>query len=128
VARKLRFLQAQGMKVAIDDFGTGHCSLSYLMTFPLDYLKIDRGFINAIEGLEIETPVLDAIITLCHKLKLEVLGEGVETALQLAYLQQRQVTFIQGYYYARPVASQTFLRWLEEHGSQPLSGIVSASH
>ena len=61
-------------------------------------------------------------------LKLEVLGEGVETALQLAYLQQRQVTFIQGYYYARPVASQTFLRWLEEHGSQPLSGIVSASH
>ena len=128
VARKLRFLQAQGMKVAIDDFGTGHCSLSYLMTFPLDYLKIDRGFINAIEGLEIETPVLDAIINLCHKLKLEVLGEGVETALQLTYLQQRQVTFIQGYYYARPVASQTFLRWMEEHGTQPLSGITSAPH
>lgn len=128
VAHKLRFLQAQGMKVAIDDFGTGHCSLSYLMTFPLDYLKIDRGFINAIEGLEIETPVLDAIINLCHKLKLEVLGEGVETALQLAYLQQRQVTFIQGYFYARPVASQTFLRWLKEHGSQPLTDVVSAPH
>jgi len=120
VSRKLRYLQSHGMKVAIDDFGTGHCALSYLMTFPLDYLKIDRGFINAIEGLEIETPVLDAIINLCHKLQLEVLGEGVETALQFQYLQQRGVVFIQGYYYARPMDNNQLRAWLNQQGRQPL--------
>ncbi|BAN99351.1 hypothetical protein E05_45850 [Plautia stali symbiont] len=120
VSRKLRYLQSHGMKVAIDDFGTGHCALSYLITFPLDYLKIDRGFINAIEGLEIETPVLDAIINLCHKLQLEVLGEGVETALQFQYLQQRGVVFIQGYYYARPMDNNQLRAWLNQQGRQPL--------
>lgn len=120
VARKLRYLQSHGMKVAIDDFGTGHCSLSYLLTFPLDYLKIDRGFINAIEGLEVETPVLDAIINLCHKLELAVLGEGVETSIQFAYLKQRGVVFIQGYYYARPMDNDRLRAWLNEQGRQPL--------
>nr|MBA2817404.1 putative cyclic-di-GMP phosphodiesterase AdrB [Candidatus Pantoea persica] len=108
VARKLDRLRAEGMKVAIDNFGTGHCSLSCLQTFSLDYLKIDHGFINAIESLSGETPVLDAIITLSHKLQLEVLGEGVETALQYRYLHQRGVTFIQGYY-ARPMDNRAFV-------------------
>lgn len=120
VARKLDRLRADGMKVAIDDFGTGHCSLSYLQTFSLDYLKIDRGFINAIESLSGETPVLDAIITLSHKLQLEVLGEGVETALQYLYLRQRGVTFIQGYYYALPMDNSTLIAWLAEHTHQPI--------
>ncbi|MEZ3500865.1 EAL domain-containing protein [Pantoea sp. KPR_PJ] len=120
VARKLDRLRAEGMKVAIDDFGTGHCSLSYLQTFALDYLKIDRGFINAIESLSGETPVLDAIINLSHKLQLEVLGEGVETSLQYLYLRQRGVTFIQGYYYACPMDNCTLIAWLAEYGQQPL--------
>lgn len=120
VAKKLNLLRNEGMKVAIDDFGTGHCSLSYLQTFALDYLKIDRGFINAIESLSGETPVLDAIINLSHKLQLEVLGEGVETALQYLYLRQRGVTFIQGYYYAFPMDNHALTTWLAEHGQQPL--------
>ncbi len=106
VADKLERLRAAGMKVAIDDFGTGHCSLSYLQTFALDYLKIDRGFINAIESLDGETPVLDAIISLSHKLKLQVLGEGVETALQFHYLQQHGVSFVQGYFLCPPYGKQ----------------------
>ena len=120
VARKLDRLRADGLKVAIDDFGTGHCSLSYLQTFSLDYLKIDRGFINAIESLSGETPVLDAIIALSHKLKLEVLGEGVETKMQYLYLRQRGVTFIQGYYYALPLNNHAFIAWLAEHAHQPM--------
>lgn len=120
VARKLALLRTQGIKVAIDDFGTGHCSLSYLQTFPLDYLKIDRGFINAIEQLDGETPVLDAIINLSHKLALKVLGEGVETSLQLQYLQNRGVVFIQGYYYAHPMDNDTLLAWLKVKGCMPL--------
>ena len=120
VARKLDALREVGIKVAIDDFGTGHCSLSYLMTFSLDYLKIDRGFINAIESLGGETPVLDAIINLSFKLRLQVLGEGVETPLQLLYLQQRGVVFIQGYYYAQPMSNSALKIWLKEKGPLPI--------
>ncbi|WP_277972524.1 EAL domain-containing protein [Pantoea agglomerans] len=120
VARKLEQLRGCGMKVAIDDFGTGHCSLSYLQTFTIDYLKIDRGFINAIESLEGRTPVLDAIIQLSHELELEVLGEGVETALQFSYLQRRGVVFIQGYYYARPMDNTALVAWLTDRGEQPI--------
>jgi len=120
VARKLEQLRRCGMKVAIDDFGTGHCSLSYLQTFTLDYLKIDRGFINAIESLDGETPVLDAIINLSHSLALEVLGEGVETELQFRYLQQRGVVYIQGFYYARPMDNRALTTWLVQQENQPL--------
>nr|WP_312240537.1 EAL domain-containing protein [Pantoea sp.] len=120
VARKLSQLRAQGIKVAIDDFGTGHCSLTYLQNFPLDYLKIDRGFINAIEQLDGETPVLDAIINLSHKLALQVLGEGVETRMQLQYLKNRGVTFIQGYYYAYPMDNDALIAWLKVKGATPL--------
>lgn len=120
VATKLAQLRQAGMKVAIDDFGTGHCSLSYLQTFALDYLKIDQGFINAIESLEEETPVLDAIISLSHKLKLQVLGEGVETALQFRYLQQHGVTFVQGYFYARPMDNTATIAWMAQYGHLPV--------
>ncbi|NYS31544.1 EAL domain-containing protein [Pantoea sp. WMus005] len=120
VARKLEQLRGCGMKVAIDDFGTGNCSLSYLQTFTLDYLKIDRGFINAIESLEGRTPVLDVIIQLSNELELEVLGEGVESALQFSYLQRRGVVYIQGYYYARPMDNKAFIAWLAAAGDQPV--------
>lgn len=119
VAKKLAMLRLEGIEIAIDDFGTGNCSLSYLQTFQLDYLKIDRGFINAIESVDGETPVLDAIINLSHKLALQVLGEGVETPMQFEYLKNHGVTFIQGYLYARPMSSESLTHWLANEGSQP---------
>ena len=120
VVQKLQLLRSEGIRIAIDDFGTGHCSLSYLQTFPLDYLKIDRGFINAIESVEGETPVLDAIIMLSHKLKLKVVAEGIETPLQLQYVKDRGVVFIQGYLYARPMESSILMEWLQQQGQHPL--------
>lgn len=115
ISRKLADLRREGVKIAIDDFGTGHCSLSYLQTFPLDYLKIDRGFVNAIESVEGETPVLDAIIQLARKLALQAVAEGVENETQLRYLQNHGVSFIQGYYFARPMESAVLSEWLQQH-------------
>lgn len=108
--RNIDALRAEGLRVAIDDFGTGHCSLSYLQKFPVDYLKIDKGFVDAIETGQ-EAPVLDAIINLAGRLGLAVLAEGVETQHQFDYLQARGVTFIQGYFFARPMPSSEFARW-----------------
>ena len=121
VVQKLQLLRSEGIHIAIDDFGTGHCSLSYLQTFPLDYLKIDRGFVNAIESTTGEAPVLDAIITLSHKLGLKIVAEGVENATQLHYLKARGVMFIQGYYYARPMDSRLFMSWMQQEGQCPLA-------
>jgi len=114
VGKKLSELRHEGMKVAIDDFGTGHCSLTYLQTFPIDYLKIDKGFVNAIESIEGETPVLDAIILLAQKLAMKVVAEGVESNMQLEYLKNRGVEYIQGYYYARPMDNQALMQWIAQ--------------
>lgn len=127
VAEKLALLRREGIEIAIDDFGTGNCSLSYLQTFELDYLKIDRGFINAIESVDGETPVLDAIINLSHKLELQVLGEGVETPMQLEYLKNHGVVFIQGYLYARPMSSEALIHWLANEGTLPLTTVFHAN-
>ncbi|PIJ51238.1 hypothetical protein BL250_05540 [Erwinia sp. OLTSP20] len=119
VIGKLNELRREGFYVAIDDFGTGHCTLSYLQTFPLDYLKIDKGFVAAIEDIEGETPVLDTIIQLSHKLALQAVAEGVETPIQLHYLQQRNVAYIQGYLYAHPMRSDALMRWLKNPPTFP---------
>ncbi|PKH22441.1 cyclic diguanylate phosphodiesterase [Enterobacterales bacterium CwR94] len=116
VAKRLALLQQEGMRIAIDDFGTGHCALSYLEQFPLDYLKIDKGFVNTIESEHGETPVLEAIISLSHRLKLEVLAEGVESAMQYRWLREHGVSFIQGYLYARPMPNADLMRWMTSYG------------
>ncbi|WAI84964.1 EAL domain-containing protein [Achromobacter spanius] len=108
-------LRAAGVRVAIDDFGTGHCSLSYLQKFPVDYLKIDKGFVQAIMPSGEEAPVLDVIITLSHRLNLAVVAEGVETQEQFDYLTTRGVAFIQGYLFARPMPSADFVPWYARH-------------
>ena len=100
--RNIDTLRAEGVRVAIDDFGTGHCSLSYLQKFPVDYLKIDKGFVHAIQPDGEEAPVLDVIIMLAHRLGLSVVAEGVEQRFQFDYLTERGVAFIQGYLFSRP--------------------------
>ncbi|MDT4811227.1 putative cyclic di-GMP phosphodiesterase PdeN [compost metagenome] len=109
--RNIDTLRAEGLRVAIDDFGTGHCSLSYLQKFPVDYLKVDKGFVQAIGPAGEEAPVLDAIITLASRLGLAVVAEGVEARYQFDYLEARGVAFFQGYFFARPMPSAEFARW-----------------
>jgi sensor c-di-GMP phosphodiesterase-like protein len=77
----------------------------------VDYLKIDKGFVQAIEPTGEEAPVLDAIVTLSSRLGLAVVAEGVETQYQFDYLKARGVAFIQGYFFARPMPSAEFVRW-----------------
>ncbi|MEE3664407.1 EAL domain-containing protein [Brenneria sp. g21c3] len=111
VIQRLHQLREDGLTISIDDFGTGHCSLSYLQNFPLDFLKIDRGFIRALSSPDEEAPILDAIISLSHRMKLGMVAEGVETTEQLAYLKQRGVICMQGFLYAKPMSSESFIVW-----------------
>ncbi len=101
----LHDLKDLGVGLCMDDFGTGHSSLSLLHRFPIDVLKIDRTFVlNTDENREYAA-VIHAIITLAHTLNMRVVGEGVETAGQLAQLQALECDRGQGNFFAEPMTA-----------------------
>jgi EAL domain-containing protein (putative c-di-GMP-specific phosphodiesterase class I) len=102
-ATVLAALRSLGVSIAIDDFGTGFSSLSYLKKFPLDTLKIDRSFVSDIVSSVGNREFVDAIISLAHKLKLQPIVEGIETAEQLAVLEKYGCAGWQGYLCSKPV-------------------------
>jgi len=110
---KLVRLKQLGFKISIDDFGTGYSSLSYLVRFPVDYLKIDKSFIQHIVNLADKQAVVDAIIQMAHRLNMKVIAEGVESIQQLNQLNQMGCDYIQGYYYSKPVPMEELIEFLQ---------------
>ncbi|UNC52657.1 EAL domain-containing protein [Enterobacter huaxiensis] len=108
---KLNELRQKGCQVAVDDFGTGYCSLSVLQSLPVDYLKIDKTFIDSLRSADADTPVLDTIVDLSRRLNLTTIAEGVTTAHQVDWLIKNHVAYIQGYYYGRPMPAYEFYLW-----------------
>ena len=98
-----------GHSIAIDDFGVGYSSLQYLEQLPLDALKIDKSFIDAIGTESATTPVTPHIINMAKELGLFVVAEGVETEPQLAYLHSQKVQFGQGWLFSRPLPRDEFI-------------------
>ncbi|MBF0594158.1 MAG: EAL domain-containing protein [Candidatus Omnitrophica bacterium] len=101
----LNDIRKLGVKVALDDFGTGYSSLSHIQKIPLDVLKIDRSFVQSILAEKEATDLIPIIIDLAHKLKLEVVAEGIETEAQLARLLSNSCDYGQGYLISRPMKS-----------------------
>lgn len=106
-ARLLAFREA-GVTIAIDDFGTGYSSLSYLQKFSVDFLKIDRSFINDLTTDQKDRALADAIVAMAHKLGLQVIAEGVETQAQRDHLAEVGCDFIQGWFYSKAVPAEDF--------------------
>ncbi len=98
----LRNLRDAGILVGLDDFGTGFSSLAYLRHFPLDFVKIDKSFVQRLTDDTGEEAIVAAIIGLSHALGLEVVAEGVETRGQLESLTALGCDRAQGFLIARP--------------------------
>jgi diguanylate cyclase (GGDEF)-like protein/PAS domain S-box-containing protein len=106
-------LKSLGVRLAIDDFGTGYSSLSYLHRFPLDTLKIDRSFTDAIRvGERDESMIARTIMPLAQHLGLDVVAEGVETLEQADLLRQLNCKYAQGFFFSRPVTADSIERML----------------
>jgi diguanylate cyclase (GGDEF)-like protein len=102
-AEMLTKLREIGVQIQIDDFGTGYSSLSILHDLPIDTLKIDRTFIQQLEGTNSGMETVRMILSLAHSLGMKVVAEGVETDYQLSSLQSMSCEYAQGFLFAKPV-------------------------
>ena len=96
-------LKDLGIHVSIDDFGTGYSSLSYLHLFPVDFLKIDRSFVNSMHAVSKQRRIVETILLLARNLGVGVIAEGVEDEAQRAGLRELGCLLGQGYLFSKPV-------------------------
>jgi diguanylate cyclase (GGDEF)-like protein len=112
VTANLESLRELGVRVALDDFGTGFSSLSHIVRYPIDTLKIDQSFVRGIGRKGQSGPVISAVVAMAHQLELNVVAEGVETAEQEAFLRREGCDALQGYRLARPMSVAALNRLL----------------
>ncbi len=106
VVEKMYVLREYGIKLSLDDFGTGYSSLSYLKGIPIDTLKIDKSFVDAMLMDNNARIIMDSIINMVKKLGFETIAEGVETQEQFDYLKSIGCDCIQGYLLGRPMQEE----------------------
>ncbi len=139
VVASLNELRALGVRCSIDDFGTGYSALTYLAEMPIDAIKIDRSFIQRIDGEASGASIVGAVIALAHSLDLVVVAEGVESDEQLQFLDAHGCDQVQGFRFSPPLPaaeivelmrtpSRVFTEWADEPVALPLpiSGISPA--
>ena len=102
----LKQLKTLGIKLSIDDFGTGYSSLSYLQQFCADTLKIDQSFVRELESSAKNKAIVDIIVTLAHKLDMDVVAEGIKTNSHLQILKTLNCEYGQGYLFTKPLKSE----------------------
>ena len=112
VVERLTRLRSAGMRIAVDDFGTGYASLAYLISLPLDAIKVDRGLVTDIVGGERDRIVVRALIHLARELDLDVVVEGVETTGQLALLAEWGCDLYQGFLGAGALTQEELRRFV----------------
>ena len=122
-ARRLGELKDLGVQIAIDDFGTGYSSLAYLQRLPVDCLKIDRAFTDALTHSPDAAAIVHTLVQLGKDLGLKTLAEGVETTEQIDHLRGQDVNEVQGFLLARPLDAET----LEAELLQPARSIYPAT-
>jgi sensor c-di-GMP phosphodiesterase-like protein len=106
-------LQELGCKVAIDDVGTGHGGLSYMLKLGVNYIKMDKLFVDAIGTEQYSTTIIETLISLARSMRMEIFAEGGETFEQVKYLRERGIYLAQGYAFAPPLPGPMFRQLLE---------------
>jgi EAL domain-containing protein (putative c-di-GMP-specific phosphodiesterase class I) len=109
----LRQAKERGIALALDDFGTGYSSLNHLRRFNLDYLKIDKSFVDGLGTSQEDTAIIEHVIGLSHALGLKVVAEGIEEEAQYRALKDLDCDYAQGYFFSRPQPEEVITRLLQ---------------
>ena len=110
---QLQRIRELGVDLAIDDFGTGYSSLSYLKKFPINILKIDRSFIQDLDQEDSNAELVKGILSMAKSLRLTVVAEGVEEQTQIDFLARHNCTYIQGFFYSKPLTSEQLVTFVK---------------
>jgi EAL domain-containing protein (putative c-di-GMP-specific phosphodiesterase class I) len=116
VRSKLRGFREAGLQVSLDDFGTGYSSLGYLKKFDIDYLKIDRTFVQNLAPDSEDLVLCEAIIVMAHKLGIKVIAEGIETTEQHDLLALVGCDYGQGNLFSKAVPAKGFENGISRTG------------
>ncbi|MEX1107140.1 MAG: EAL domain-containing protein [Ilumatobacteraceae bacterium] len=119
VADELLRVRALGVRIALDDFGTGYSSLSYVQRLPLDIIKIDREFVQALDHSR-DRALTHTIVTMAQNLALETIGEGVEDERHADELEAMGCTYLQGYLFSHPLSASALATMLVSTRPQPV--------
>lgn len=122
VLNSMKAIRAMGVGIVIDDFGAGHSGLSGLKLIPLTRIKIDRAFTRHIVSDSNDAAITRGLISMAHKLSLEVVAQGVEDEFQAAYLVRHQCDQLQGHHLGRAMPFEELARYeLDEQGVKLLT-------
>jgi EAL domain-containing protein (putative c-di-GMP-specific phosphodiesterase class I) len=119
--RIIAILESIGFQLAMDDFGVGYSNLSQLERLPLSFLKIDKSFVDGIEGSMQKLAICRAIIRIGHELGIRVVAEGIESVGQEKLLHEAGCDFGQGYLFAKPMPAEDFTGYILDQTPQGIS-------
>jgi len=122
-AEVLHGLSSLGLRLSVDDFGTGYSSLAYLKQLPVTEVKVDKSFVSNLADDAEDAAIVEAIITLAHTLRLDVVAEGVEDQATWDRLRELGCDQLQGYHLARPMREQELTGWLGAARLREVRGI-----
>lgn len=114
-------LMDYGIRFSLDDFGTGQSNLNYIVDMPVDIVKFDREMINAYFENGKAKYVMDAAMHMVHGMNLEIVSEGIETKEQYRVMKELGISYIQGYYFSKPLSEQQFLEFIIASGKEMLN-------
>lgn len=121
----MKAVTGMGIQISIDDFGTGYSSLSYLKRFPVHTLKMDKSFVDNVTENEEDASFARMIIGLAKSLNLDLIAEGVETEMQLKFLENEGCALIQGFFFSKPLEPDKALEYLLKHYNPETSKLLN---